>query len=118
QAAGPALALAQFEEQHMHRLTVAQYVEMLSGADFSDLQATLDLDDQAFHTFKQKAQRYLDATLMQQFDAASETTVALKQAGKERDLLVAEYGEDVVNRVDRLMTQWRARESLRGQVRF
>ncbi len=105
QAAGPALALAQFEEQHMHRLTVAQYVEMLSGADFSDLQATLDLDDQAFHAFKQKAQRYLDATLMQQFDAASETTVALKQAGKERDLLVAEYGEDVVSRVDRLMTQ-------------
>lgn len=118
QAAGPALALAQFEEQHMHRLTVAQYVEMLSGADFSDLQTTLDLDDQAFHAFKQKAQRYLDATLMQQFDAASETTVALKQAGKERGLLVAEYGEDVVNRVDRLMTQWRARESLRGQVRF
>src|SRR5690606_5154819 len=60
QAAGPALALAQFEEQHMHRLTVAQYVEMLAGADFSDLETTLNVDDQAFHTFKRKAQRYLD----------------------------------------------------------
>lgn len=118
QAAGPALALAQFEEQHMHRLTVAQYVEMLAGADFSELQSTLGLDDQAFHDFKQKAQRYLDARLMQQFDAASETTVGLKQAGKERDLLVADYGEDIVDHVDTLITQWRARDPLRGQVRF
>ena len=118
QAAGPALALAQFEEQHMHRLTVAQYVEMLAGADFSDLESTLDLDDQAFHDFKQKAQRYLDARVMQQFDAASEGTIGLKRAGKERNLLVAEYGEDIVNRVDTLVTQWQARDPLRGQVRF
>ena len=118
QVDGPALALAQFEEQHMHRLTVAQYVEMLAGADFSDLESTLDLDDQAFHDFKQKAQRYLDARVMQQFDAASEGTIGLKRAGKERDLLVAEYGEDIVNRVDTLLTQWQARDPLRGQVRF
>lgn len=118
QAAGPALALAQFEEQHMHRLTVAQYVEMLAGADFSDLETTLNVDDQAFHTFKRKAQRYLDARVMQQFDAANGGTVGLQQAIKERDLLIAEYGEDIVDRVDRLLAQWRARDSLRGQVRF
>lgn len=118
QAAGPALALAQFEEQHMHRLTVAQYIEMLAGADFSDLQSTLALDDQTFQNFKQKAQRYLDAKLMQPFDAASEVTVGLKQADKERDLLIAEYGNEIVDRVDTLITQWRARDPLRGQVRF
>lgn len=118
QAAGPALALAQFEEQHMHRLTVAQYVEMLAGADFSDLETTLNVDDQAFHTFKRKAQRYLDARVMQQFDAANGGTVGLQQAIKERDLLNAEYGGDIVDRVDMLLAQWRARDSLRGQVRF
>ncbi|WP_285274729.1 toxin VasX [Halopseudomonas bauzanensis] len=118
QAAGPALALAQFEEQHMHRLTVAQYVEMLAGTDFSDLETTLNVDDQAFHAFKQKAQGYLDARVMQQFDAANGGTVGLLQAGKARDLLIAEYGEDIVDRVDTLLTQWRARDSLRGQVRF
>ncbi|WP_285258613.1 T6SS effector BTH_I2691 family protein [Halopseudomonas bauzanensis] len=118
QAAGPALALAQFEEQHMHRLTVAQYVEMLAGTDFSDLETTLNVDDQAFHAFKQKAQGYLDARVMQQFDAANGGTVGLQQAGKARDLLIAEYGEDIVDRVDTLLTQWRARDSLRGQVRF
>src|SRR5690606_3847715 len=45
-------------------------------------------------------------------------TVGLQQAIKERDLLIAEYGEDIVDRVDRLLAQWRARDSLRGQVRF
>ena len=55
---------------------------------------------------------------MQQFDAANGGTVGLQQAIKERDLLIAEYGEDVVDGVDRLLAQWRARDSLRGQVRF
>ena len=118
QAAGPAHALARFEEQHMHRLTVAQYVELLSGADFTELQTQLSLDDASFHEFKQKAQRYLDAVLLQQFDGASEGTVGMKLAAKERASLAAEYGEGAVTRVDTLTEQWRARESLRGQVRF
>src|SRR5690606_9293352 len=70
------------------------------------------------HAFKQKEQRYLDARVMQQFDAASGGTFVLKQVIEERDLLTAEYVEDVASRVDTLLRQWRARDSLRGQVRF
>lgn len=118
QAAGPAQALAMFEEQHMHRLTVAQYVEMLSGADFSELQTMLALSPDDFHKFKQKAQRYLDTVLLRQFDGVTGGTVGLWNASEERAALVEEYGEKVVSRVDELTDQWRARDPLRAQVRF
>ncbi|GGI99727.1 T6SS effector BTH_I2691 family protein [Halopseudomonas pertucinogena] len=118
QAAGPAQALAMFEEQHMHRLTVAQYVEMLSGADFSELQTMLALSPDDFHKFKQKAQRYLDTVLLRQFDGVTGGTVGLWNASEERAALAEEYGEKVVSRVDELTDQWRARDPLRAQVRF
>ena len=61
QSAGPALELSQFEEQHLHKLTIAQHIELLAGVDFSPLESEMRLSPEAFHAFKQKAQDYLTA---------------------------------------------------------
>lgn len=123
QAAAPGLELSQFEEQHLHKLTIAQHIELLAGADFADLEAEMGLSPQAFHAFKQKAQRYLSAKARYLKELNSPTdahsVVATGQAlDTHQQQLVSEYGQNAPAKLDSLVEQWGARETLRDQVRF
>lgn len=122
QAAGPALELSQFEADHLHKLTIAQHVEQLAGVDFSALEARMELSPEAFHSFKQKAQRYLTAKAryLKELNRPGEFSVVAAHAelSHHQQQLVTEYGPDSLPSLDSLVDQWSAREALREQVRF
>lgn len=122
QAAGPAIELAQFEAEHMHRLTVAQYVEMLAGTDFSELQTQMNLNQEEFHEFKQKAQEYLTARARHRRDTQNASqfggiSSSINATRLEHEL-AGEYGRDVLEQVNVLTELWDERRDLRSQVRF
>lgn len=122
QAAGPSLELAQFESEHIHRLTIAENVELLSGVDFSELESQVCLSPEEFHQFKQKAQSYL--TAKQQYAADRRkpgefSSVASSVASiKLENELTAEYGGGCIEPLNKMVEQWAARSDLRQQVRF
>ncbi|MEL0169190.1 MAG: T6SS effector BTH_I2691 family protein [Pseudomonadaceae bacterium] len=122
QAAGPALELSQFEADHLHKLTIAQHVEQLAGVDFSELETSMGLSPEAFHSFKQKAQRYLTAKAryLRELNRPGEFSVVAAHAelSHHQQQLVTEYGQDSVPALDSLVDQWGTRETLRDQVRF
>lgn len=122
QSAGPALELTQFEEQHLHKLTIAQHVELLAGVDFSALEAQMDLSPEAFHTFKQTAQDYLTAKAryLKELNRPGEFSVVAAHAALEhhKQQLITAYGQDAPARLETLVEQWGARAPLRDQVRL
>ena len=123
QSAGPALELSQFEEQHLHKLTIAQHIELLAGVDFSPLESEMGLSPEAFHAFKQKAQDYLTAKarylkeLNRPTDGIS-AFAAGKTLEQHQQQLISGYGQDAPAKLDGLVEQWGTRETLRDQVRF
>lgn len=122
QAAGPAIELATFESEHMHRLTIAEHVEMLAGSDFSELESGMGLTPDEFYQFKQKAQFYLtakathreDVQRPSQFSGVSSSIESIRLENE----LNSEYGTGVVPQLDSLIDQWATRKDLRNQVRF
>lgn len=122
QAAGPALELSQFEADHLHKLTIAQHVEQLAGVDFSELEARMGLSPEGFHSFKQKAQRYLTAKAryLKELNRPGEFSVVAAHAelSHHQQQLVNEYGQGSLPSLDSLVDQWGTRETLRDQVRF
>ncbi len=122
QAAGPSLELAQFESEHIHRLTIAENVELLAGVDFTELESQVGLSPEEFQQFKQKAQDYL--TAKQQYAADSRkpgefSSVASSVASiKLENELTAEYGGACIKLLNKMVEQWTARSELRHQVRF
>lgn len=122
QAAGPAIELATFESEHMHRLTIAEHVEMLAGTNFSELESQMGLTPDEFYQFKQKAQRYLTAKAthredMQRPSEFSGISSSIDSTRLEIEL-GTEYGDTIVEQLNNLIDQWAARDDLRGQVRF
>ena len=123
QSAGPALELSQFEEQHLHKLTIAQHIELLAGVDFSPLESEMGLSPEAFHAFKQKAQDYLTAKarylkeLNRPTDGIS-AFAAGQTLEQHQQQLISGYGQDAPAKLDGLVEQWGTRETLRDQVRF
>lgn len=122
QAAGPAIELATFESEHMHRLTIAEHVEMLAGTNFSELESQMGLTPDEFYQFKQKAQRYLTAKAthredMQRPSEFSGISSSIDSTRLEIELNT-EYGDTIVDQLNNLINQWAARDDLRGQVRF
>ncbi|WP_143520316.1 T6SS effector BTH_I2691 family protein [Halopseudomonas pelagia] len=122
QAAGPAIELATFESEHMHRLTIAEHVEMLAGTNFSELESQMGLTPDEFYQFKQKAQRYLTAkaTHREEMQSPSEFSGISSSIDSTRleIELNTEYGDTIVDQLNSLIDQWAARDDLRGQVRF
>lgn len=122
QAAGPAIELAAFEAEHMHRLTIAEHVEMLAGSNFSELESEMGLTPDEFYQFKQKAQRYLtakathrkDVQRPSQFSGISSSIESIRLENE----LNAEYGDNIASQLNALIDQWAARNDLRDQVRF
>ncbi|WP_022964633.1 T6SS effector BTH_I2691 family protein [Halopseudomonas pelagia] len=122
QAAGPAIELAAFEAEHMHRLTIAEHVEMLAGSNFSELESQMGLTPDEFYQFKQKAQRYLtakathreDVQRPSQFSGISSSIESIRLENE----LNAEYGDNIASQLNTLIDQWAARNDLRDQVRF
>ncbi|WP_415055683.1 T6SS effector BTH_I2691 family protein [Halopseudomonas sp.] len=122
QAAGPAIELATFESEHMHRLTIAEHAEMLAGTNFSELESQMGLTPDEFYQFKQKAQRYLTAKAthreeMQRPSEFSGISSSIDSTRLEIELNT-EYGDTIVDQLNNLIDQWASRDDLRSQVRF
>ncbi len=122
QAAGPAIELVQFEAEHMHRMSIAEHVELLAGADFTKLQSQMGLSTEEFHEFKKKAQEYLaararNAADMQRGSQFSGITSSIDSMRMETELST-EYGSNVLDQIKDMVNQWAARSDLRHQVRF
>lgn len=123
QSAGPALELSQFEEQHLHKLTIAQHIELLAGVDFSPLESEMGLSPEAFHAFKQKAQDYLTAKAryLKELNRPTDGISAIaagQTLEQHQQQLISGYGQDAPAKLDGLVEQWGTRETLRDQVRF
>ena len=123
QSAGPALELSQFEEQHLHKLTIAQHIELLAGVDFSLLESEMGLSPEAFHAFKQKAQDYLTAKAryLKELNRPTDGISAFatgQTLEQHQQQLISGYGQDAPAKLDGLVEQWGTRETLRDQVRF